>query len=516
MLKRKILIYLLPFVLLSCAQIGTISGGARDENAPKPDFEKSSPPIGTTFFTGKQIIIPFDEFFTLQDPTKNIRIVPPHATIRSKIKGKDLILEWTEDLQANTTYSIYLDNAVRDITENNDSLIQFVFSTGDHIDSLHYTGRVIDAWNKEAVRDVSAFVYAKSDSSLISYAKTDRYGNFQLNYLPAGDYFLSIIGEKIPDNKWSKDELFGFKEDGTVSLTSSITDSIPFLVSRPNADKQLRTATYSASGLLKVGAYTVLSTEALRIDDTPIASDRIRSVAPDSLHIYLPTRLLSSGSHLLQANNDSIRFRVPMDGIKFGQITSAHERNNVNPSNGIRLIYTDFIRSIDTNHIHLFNSKDSSEIAALSIHHEYNELTIEIQDRNAPGILVMIDSAAITGETLTNSYFEGVFNLVKARELGGIKLDLSELGGGDFLIDVLKDNKFAFRRYAKETILQLNELLPGSYTFRVIRDTNSNGLWDPVDPVNLTQAEEVLYFESENKLRANWEIEVKLMPGESW
>ncbi len=85
---------LLALLLNACAQVGTISGGDRDEHAPKPNYDKAEPKLNTTFFSGKEVTIPFDEFFSLNNPAQNIFIIPPHATLDASYKGKDLIFWW--------------------------------------------------------------------------------------------------------------------------------------------------------------------------------------------------------------------------------------------------------------------------------------------------------------------------------------------------------------------------------------------------------------------------------------
>ena len=54
------------------------------------------------------------------------------------------------------------------------------------------------------------------------------------------------------------------------------------------------------------------------------------------------------------------------------------------------------------------------------------------------------------------------------------------------------------------------DLIPGEYYFRIILDENQNGMWDPVQPVLQRQAEQVLWFKTPIKLRANWEVESQL------
>ena len=50
-------------------------------------------------------------------------------------------------------------------------------------------------------------------------------------------------------------------------------------------------------------------------------------------------------------------------------------------------------------------------------------------------------------------------------------------------------------------------LKPGKYKFRIIFDENRNGKWDPGRYIYKIQPEEILYFEKELTLKANWEME---------
>ena len=43
-----------------------------------------------------------------------------------------------------------------------------------------------------------------------------------------------------------------------------------------------------------------------------------------------------------------------------------------------------------------------------------------------------------------------------------------------------------------------------------ILDENQNGIWDPIQPSKLRQAEHMLWFKTPIKLRANWEVESQL------
>lgn len=513
-LRQAILSISTIALLFSCAQVGTISGGDRDEYAPKPDMEKASPPNGSTNFNGKQIIIPFDEYFTINNPTSTIRMVPPDASIKASFKKRDLILEWEEDLRENTTYSIYLDKAVSDITEKNDSLMQFVFSTGSHIDSISYSSYVISAWTKAPVKDVYAFLYSATDSSLISYAKSNAKGNFSLNYLPPGEFYLSVVDDVFPDQKWSPGEQTAFKGNSIIEIRESVNDSLPFLLSKPIEVPSIRAVNYVGYGMLYLGIHPSRIGQPINLDGKEIGTERIVQLEPDSLLIHLPLENRSKGSHILTQGSDSLRFRITAEEKKW-VLKSGHKNDLLRPKEELTLHFDGRIASVAEEHVHVLSALDSSVIHLDSIHFVGNELKISFPKKENKAVFVLIDSATVHGELGQNANFEKKFTLLQERELGTINLN-AEYFSSALIIDVLQENKEIMRLYTSpgDRLLKIDELLPGNYTFRVVVDENANRIWDTIDPVLKKQAELVYYFEGDNKLRANWELDIHLRPEE--
>lgn len=117
MVCKYIVIALVGLIVSSCAQIGTINGGEKDIAAPKPIIEKTFPQNETVNFKSNTVTIPFDEYFKLVNPLNNIQIIPPHASLTSSVKRKTLHITWDDTLESNTTYAIYLTNAVKDLTK---------------------------------------------------------------------------------------------------------------------------------------------------------------------------------------------------------------------------------------------------------------------------------------------------------------------------------------------------------------------------------------------------------------
>ena len=72
---------------------------------------------------------------------------------------------------------------------------------------------------------------------------------------------------------------------------------------------------------------------------------------------------------------------------------------------------------------------------------------------------------------------------------------------------LLKDGKRVKESTCNGTKVSFSNVLPGKYDIHVIIDDNNNGEWDPVDPRNKKQPEQILIFPDATSIRANWEVE---------
>ena len=83
------------------------------------------------------------------------------------------------------------------------------------------------------------------------------------------------------------------------------------------------------------------------------------------------------------------------------------------------------------------------------------------------------------------------------------------------LLDLLGGDNLIERRIINNVSENLfDELEPGTYSFRVIHDTNENEIWDVGDVEELKQPEKIDRFSKPNKVRPNWQINVSLIPNE--
>ncbi|MCU0370899.1 MAG: Ig-like domain-containing protein, partial [Bacteroidales bacterium] len=251
--------------LLNCARQGSPAGGPKDEVPPEAVSEM--PPNRSVYFNSKDVVITFNEFIQLKDPAKEIFISPPMRT-KPEFKGigKKVVIEFSEELKENSTYTFNFGNAIVDYTEANPLVnYEYVFSTGGHLDSLYVPGKVLNAFNLQPEPDIIVMVYLDDNDTIPldslpykvqpkSASKTTKDGNFRINNLPEGEYKLFALQDF--NNNYLFDlpnERIAFL-DSLVTLSSgeeivvkadtadTVNDTIPYLPPVDETDTVNRTA----------------------------------------------------------------------------------------------------------------------------------------------------------------------------------------------------------------------------------------------------------------------------------
>ena len=210
-----------------CAQISAPTGGPKDTIAPV--LVKASPENKTIQFKGNKVVLSFDEYIDLQDLPSNLLISPvqKYSPVIS-YNLKTITIKFKDTLAPNTTYSLNFGNAIKDINEGNVlKNFNYVFSTGDYIDSFELKGKVLLAETGKVDSTILVVLYRNSPDTAVQYRKPDYTarlkgdGSFQFNYLPADQF--SIYALKDGDgNKYynAKSEIFGFSND-VVNINSN-------------------------------------------------------------------------------------------------------------------------------------------------------------------------------------------------------------------------------------------------------------------------------------------------------
>jgi hypothetical protein len=185
---------------------GNISGGLKDEDPPR--FLYSMPPLYATGFdvNTKRINMTFDEYVQLKDVNAQfVSSSPMKKKPEILLYGKIIRVNLKEPLLPDMTYTFNFGEAIVDNNESNKIVgFQYVFSTGNHIDSLTFTGRVLDAFDltpgkKEDKVPVSVLLFEDlSDSAVYKtpptyVARTDNYGFFTFTHIRPGTFRIFAI-----------------------------------------------------------------------------------------------------------------------------------------------------------------------------------------------------------------------------------------------------------------------------------------------------------------------------------
>ena len=517
MARYSYLVFIASLFLASCAQVGTITGGEKDASAPKPIAEKVNPPNASVNFTGNKVVIPFDEYFTLSNPATSIQIVPPHATIKAFVTKKTLTLTWEDTLNENTTYAIYLNNTVKDLSEKNDSIMQYVFSTGSTLDSTNYSISVVDAYTNSPVAETVVALYDPATKELINFSQTDRSGKAKLTYLRPGTYKLIAFKDENNDLLAQDTEEVGFLSDSLITIDSTGSLLSPIRMFAPIPEAEILSAKFQAPATFIIETNVKMDAPSVSIDGVLIDSSRYFTDKEKQLLVFIDPTDLNSGKIALTTTSfsDTSTYRI-LDAQKKGliRITPTQKSNSFAPSEAFSFKLNDLIRKIDTSLIRITRIEDST-LVSYEISFSKNILSFDVKRRASQELRVEFDADAITTITGKSLAYKGVMKLNSSKKYGILSIDVSSYSNS-IIIQVIKGSKVILEKKVEpssERVI-IPELDPGNYSFKVIRDDNKNGIWDTGNLNSRTLPEQIDQYSKATTVRANWEIEVELVPTE--
>lgn len=195
-----------------CASIGNPTGGPRDEDPPR--FVRAFPNPGSVNVDPSNIYIDFNELVNVKDAFQNVILSPPgKSTPRVSTRGRRVVVNITDTLLPNTTYTIDFGDAIEDNNEANKlSGFAYTFSTGPTLDSLRIGGMVLGAEDMEPQQGVFVGAYiSKEDSAFIRLpferlSRTDENGRFIIRGLQDTTYRLFALKDLDNDKHYANPE----------------------------------------------------------------------------------------------------------------------------------------------------------------------------------------------------------------------------------------------------------------------------------------------------------------------
>ncbi|MFM1947567.1 MAG: hypothetical protein RL207_1850 [Bacteroidota bacterium] len=489
------------FLVVSCGQIGTISGGPKDEIAPQ--ITSSNLTDKQLNFSEKVIEFTFDEYIDLNKASEQIVLVPADSKLQSKLTKKTLSISLEDSLQKNTTYTLYLNAAVKDVTEGNDSLMKFTFSTGKVIDSLSLHVRMFDAFSKEWNSKVTVGLYPNfEDESPRYFTQSQSNGVAHFEALRPGRYFVKAFTDKNQDLRIQQSEIQGYNWDA-ITLDSEFTDTILLPISLPIQVDKVKNARLIPPGIIGVHVPTDFDRSNIQLNGQTRDINQYIGRGEDSLLISIgevkeiDLKLIIAGDTILLRNTPK---------QQAAKVTT-QLIDKEGKQDRFFLTCSDFIQWLDTSKITLRDLADSS-LVAFDVEFLANKFQIRPK-KFAKNYQLSLADGAILGKTKNvSSKFQKEIEWKQDRDFGDLTIQLSDTVSAG-IVQILQKNQ-VIRTVLFNEIDKINlpDLVPGEYTFKVIFDRNKNGKWDPILPNTKTLAEEVLLFNTPVKIRANWEVEV--------
>lgn len=488
------------FFLFSCGQIGSISGGPKDEVAPR--IVHSNLKDKQLNFLEKDIQITFDEYIELNKPSEQIVLVPADAKFSSSLSKKTLSIAFENELVPNTTYTLYLNGAVKDVTEGNDSLMKFTFSTGKVIDSLSLNIRVFDAFSKEWMPKVTVGLYPNiTDETPRYFTQSQTNGMAHFEALRPGNYFIKAFTDKNQDLHIQASESQGYYWDA-LTLGSDKTDTLLLPISIPTEGDKAQNARLIPPGIIGVHVPKNLDRTNIQLNRQTRDIHQLIGKGEDSLLISIG-ELKDIDLELIIADDTLLLRNTPkQQGAKIA--VQWIEKEGLQDC--FHLSCSDFIQWLDTSKMKLRNLEDNSEVS-FDLDYLANEFEIRPK-KYAKKYELSIAEGAILGKTQNASTkFQKEIDWKQDRDFGDLTIQLTDSISAGIIQVLLKEKVIRTFAFHETNQISLLNLLPGEYTFKIILDQNKNGKWDPILPELKTLAEEVLLFNEPVKIRANWEIE---------
>lgn len=213
----------IQFFISGCGQIMSPTGGKRDSIPPR--LINAVPKPGTVNFKSNKITLYFDEFVTVDQLQQNLLVSPsPKIVPNIDHKLRTVTIKLRDTLIPNTTYTISLGDAIRDLNEGNIFRnFTYVFSTGPVIDSLQFSGNVTLAETGRIDSTLIVMLYRNLSDSVVKKRKPDYIarlnskGEYSFQNLAPGLFKVYAIRDADGSHLYNdKRKIFAFSDSPVV------------------------------------------------------------------------------------------------------------------------------------------------------------------------------------------------------------------------------------------------------------------------------------------------------------
>lgn len=522
---RNIKIFLLiflAFVLVKCAQRQPLSGGVKDSTPAQIDTTKTFPRNGQLNFEGKSMVIAFDEYVKLENPNKNITLAPTfEEKVNYNVQGKELIVEFPEAPQPNTTYRLSIDGGIVDYHEGNDSLYTFVFSSGDYIDSACIQGVVKDAYTNDPVPDAYVLVYHHENIDSIQerranyFTKTDKKGAYKIENMKPGSYEVIALKDQNQSRTYDlQTESIGFTKEKLIQIPTDSCAEQDFKLSVPqDTTHYIQNVKQRKDGAVGFSINNWKDYTDVRIENLSDSPGVTRDQSMEDSIVLWPDTLSAGNMRLAVSfgdKKDTISTVLKDLKSKAMKFTNNLFENSLLPGDTLTLQYNQPIKKYRDTLFHAFK-KDSVPMAFQYIRQSgVRTLKIKLL-KQVKKPKIIIDSAAVVSEYGKIATEKTVtFSYMKKTDYSSIIIEVdSNLIGAGFI--QLYDDKDNIIRQASVTQkeVRFDQILSKQYFVRFVFDRNGNNRWDSGNYKTRRSPENVYYLDQTITPKKGWEQKIK-------
>jgi len=527
-MRKLSLLLTLALLTVACAKQGYPTGGPKDVEPPK--VVEASPANETRQFTARQFFIEFDEYVVLKNADNNVLVSPPLGEKPEyTTKGHGVLVKLNDTLRANTTYLFQFKEAIADFNEGNVlSSYEYVFSTGDQMDTLMMAGRVTAARNgKPWEETLTVLAYRPDDTLPALVTRTDKSGHYAFHYIPEGRYRIVALEDKNKNLTVDSSEAVAWDTTYHVAVDSIDSNRMATLyISAPDRRVQrVLKAEFTERGhitistLLPMQHPTVTGEKLLwRLNgkrDTlnlwclnEQCDSTVLILTDEGLHDTLKLRYRSSAPSGRRSNSQQLAKTPLMKTLCDGSKAFY---------DSLMIAFTAPVTPIgDTLQAEITRLKDSS-----------TSLYPIVLDSS--GLKARLDAVLQSGEEYRIRIAEGLFAdpygrtsdslnfKLTPKDYGTLTLHVNNHSGSALVIEVLDkhDTIVQHKCLAGSGDVRFTHLPAGEYRLRAVIDRNGDGQWTTGDYHQGRQPEEHRLFEKTLQLREKWEMEEQWRIGNS-
>lgn len=483
--------------------------------------------MGASNFKEEKIRLYFDEFVKfkkLQDqliispPLKNTPIIKPQGSASRMVE-----IQLFDTLLENTTYSINFGNALVDNNEENPyPFLQYVFSTGDRIDSLELKGAVKDALNRKADPFVTLMLYPNDsvyNDSLV-YNEPPRYVGstgdslpiFNLNYLAGGNYRVFAIKDNNKNNRYDPYlDKIGYLPDpvtlpnDSLYLIELFKEKVAFKASRPKLEGSNHFLIPYESDIDSIPTIEIIN----RPDSLWTYVEKVSN--KDSLNLWFKPAKFDSLQVVVQSMISIDTFTVkPVKVAKDTLTLSSVYRGSIPPFKSLSIGSSTPLAKVDRNFISFYKQDsiplDSVELSISKMNNRILESLLEPEE-NTTYRVSLLPGALEDHFGNTNDTISIPFRFDKLENFGVLKLQIEPVFDSSIEVSLLDKEDQVIYQQPLDSLgrCEFNAVKPGIYDIRLLFDANKNGRYDTGSFLNRVRPERILYLNESIEIRANWE-----------